>query len=297
MSLDNLMTYGWLGLAVVAWLGLSIGSFLNVVIYRLPIMMERDWLRQAQEILREANSDQPAIEPDPSDDEQQATFNLMLPRSRCPNCEHLITAWQNVPLLSWIFLRGKCASCKTPISARYPVVELLTALATLSVIVCFGFTSLGLGACLLTWLLIAAFGIDFDTKLLPDQLTYPILWLGLLTNTIISGPVPLHDAVIGAIAGYLFLWGTYWAFKLVTGKEGMGYGDFKLFAGLGAWLGWQALPSIILIAAVFGLIYAGTQIVGKKQTSAEPIAFGPFLAFAGWVTLLFRDTVLALFAF
>lgn len=284
MDFATLTSFGWLGLILLVWIGLSVGSFLNVVIHRMPIMMQRDWRAQAREILTlDAEAPEPA-------------YNLMVPRSACPNCGHQITALENIPVLSWLFLRGKCSDCKTPISIRYPLVEIATALITIAVITVFGFTWLGGMVCLLSWLLIAAFGIDYDTKLLPDQLTYPVLWLGLLSN-LLWPIVSIESAVIGAVAGYLFLWGTYWAFKLVTGKEGMGHGDFKLFAGLGAWAGWAALPSIILIAAVLGLVYALARVASRRQQSSEPIPFGPFLAGAGWVTIMFRDTVLSLTTF
>ncbi len=286
MTYELLLGYGWQGLVLAIWVSLSIGSFLNVVIYRYPIMLEREWQVQAREILEQDSSDaKPDDEP----------FNLSVPRSRCPNCDHKIKAWENIPLLSWLWLRGRCSGCSTRISARYPAVELVTCLLSLAVLAQFGFTPLALGLCFFTWLLVAATMIDFDTKLLPDQLTYPLLWLGLFCNAVFVGIVDLQSAVIGAIAGYLFLWSIYWAFKLLTGKEGMGYGDFKLLAALGAWLGWQALPSIILLSAVVGLLYAVGNIALRKQTSKDTIPFGPFLALAGWVTLYFRDSVLGLF--
>jgi leader peptidase (prepilin peptidase)/N-methyltransferase len=281
-----LLAYGWPGLVLLTWIGLSIGSFLNVVVHRVPLMLERDWRQQARSIL-----DMPDEAEDEGDGEP---FNLIVPRSRCPGCGHQITALENIPIVSWLYLRGKCSACGTKISVRYPGVELLTGGATVFMIATFGFTWLGLATCLFTWMLIALTFIDFDTTLLPDQITYPILWLGLLTNYF-GGIVALHDAVIGALVGYLFLWGTYWAFKLATGKEGMGHGDFKLFAGLGAWLGWTALPGTILVAAIAGLVYALGRIVTKAQASSEPIPFGPFLAVAGWVTLVFRDSVLGVF--
>ena len=294
MPLDALTAYGWQGAVLFIWVALSVGSFLNVVIYRLPVMLKRDWRQQATDILLELDGvsangracEQPVAQP---------KFNLMVPRSRCPGCEHPISALENIPVLSWIFLRGRCRACKTTIPVRYPAIELLTALMSVAIIMTFGFTPLGYAACVYTWLLIAMTFIDYDTTLLPDQLTLPLLWLGLLTNLFTSGIVPLQDAVIGAVAGYLFLWSTYWVFKLITGKEGMGYGDFKLLGALGAWLGWQALPSIILLAAVVGLIYALGRIATRRQSSAEPIPFGPFLATAGWVCLIFRDNVLGLF--
>jgi len=284
MSAELLSAYGWQGIVLLSWVALSVGSFLNVVIYRTPVMLERDWKSQAQDILElEAQA------------EPEEKFNLAVPRSRCPQCDHQITALENIPVLSWLWLRAKCSSCATPISARYPGIELLTGILTLASVATFGFNGLGYSVCIATWMLIALTFIDYDTKFLPDEIVYPLLWLGLATQMLTSGIVSLEDAVIGAIAGYLFLWTTYWAFKLITGKEGMGHGDFKLFAALGAWVGWQALPSIILMAAVLGLLYAASQIFTKRQTAADTIPFGPFLASAGWVTLIFRDTVLAIF--
>jgi leader peptidase (prepilin peptidase)/N-methyltransferase len=282
--MEYLTAYGWQGAVLFAWVALSIGSFLNVVIYRTPVILDREWRSQARELLEIRGADEDFGEP----------FNLVTPRSRCPHCHHQIKPWENIPVLSWLFLRGKCANCKAPIPFRYPAIELLTAATSIVVITLFGFTWVGMFVCLFTWMLISLTFIDYDTTLLPDQITYPLLWLGLITNTFFNGIVPAADALAGAVAGYLFLWGTYWAFKLVTGKEGMGYGDFKLLAALGAWLGWQALPSIILIAAASGLTYAVGRILLARQQSSEPIPFGPFLAIAGWVTLVFRDNVLAI---
>lgn len=284
VAADHLLTFGWLGLTLVIWLALSVGSFLNVVIYRIPVVLQRQWDSEARAIL-EVPPKAEVLEP----------FNLMVPRSRCPNCETAIAAWHNIPLLSWLYLRGRCAHCDARISARYPFVELFTCLATVLVIGLFGFTGSGLSAVVFTWILIALTFIDYDTQLLPDQLTLPLLWLGLLVNTS-GGFTDLGSAVIGAVAGYGFLWATYWVFKLITGKEGMGYGDFKLFGAIGAWLGWQILPSTILIAAIVGLLYALATLISGKRSAAQPIPFGPFLAVAGWVSLLARDTVLALFA-
>ena len=277
------MTYGWPGLALAAWLGLCVGSFLNVVIYRLPLMLHRQWEGEARHIL-EGESPAAALEP----------FNLVVPRSRCPHCERQIRAWENIPLVSWLLLRGKCAGCGGPIAWRYPVVELLTGFVTLAMLSLFGFTWLGLAALAFTWVLLALTFIDYDTQLLPDQLTLPLVWLGLLVN-LQGGFTDTRSAIVGAVAGYLFLWSTYWAFKLITGKEGMGYGDFKLLAAIGAWLGWQVLPAAILIAAGVGLLYAlATSVLGQRESS-QPIPFGPFLAIAGWVSLVQRDTVLRLF--
>ncbi len=287
---DPLLTFGWPGLAAAIWIALCVGSFLNVVIYRLPVMLDRQWRAEARAFLEQPAEGRPAEEP----------FNLATPRSRCPACGNRIRAWQNIPVISWLLLRGRCANCRARISVRYPAIELLTALATLTVLQVFGFTWLGLATALFTWVLIAATFIDFDTQLLPDQLTLPLLWLGILTNMTdgfgAGAIVDVNSALAGAMAGYLFLWSTYWGFKLVTGKEGMGYGDFKLLAALGAWMGWQIIPGIILIAALTGLAYAALTFVLGSRKKAQPIAFGPFLAIAGWVCLVNRDTVLSFFA-
>jgi leader peptidase (prepilin peptidase)/N-methyltransferase len=261
-------------------LGLLIGSFLNVVIFRVPVMMDRA-LRFECASLTDPDAQPPA------------PFNLVTPRSRCPSCQAPITALQNVPLVSWLVLGGKCANCKAPISARYPVVELVTGVLSGFVAWHFGFGGLALAALVFTWLLIALTMIDFDTQFLPDQLTYPLLWLGLLVS--LSHPVwaegaaPLtpRDSVIGAAAGYLSLWSVYWAFKLLTGKEGMGYGDFKLFAALGAWLGWQMLLPIIVFSSLVGAVVGIGILIRQRRGKDTPIAFGPFLAIAGWLAMIF----------
>ncbi|MGI9326186.1 MAG: prepilin peptidase [Pseudomonadales bacterium] len=294
MFTEPLLSYGALGVVVIIWLGLCVGSFLNVVIYRMPVILERQWTTQAKAHL--ADDDEAAMAIAEADASAEP-FNLMVPRSRCPGCSAQIKSWQNIPVISWLWLRGKCGNCQTPISARYPGVELLTAVMSVVAVATFGFTVTGAAALLFTWILIAATFIDFDTQLLPDQLTLPLLWLGLLFNLgvwVWSGFVSLPDAVIGAIAGYLFLWSTFWAFKLATGKEGMGYGDFKLLGAVGAWLGWQVLPATILIASIAGLVYAVFGIVRNNKHVSQPIAFGPFLAVGGWVCLIFRDNVLGL---
>ena len=262
--------------------GLLVGSFLNVVIYRLPIILNRQWRAQAEEYLADQNNPATDVEDKPASETPK--FNLVVPRSACPHCGATVTALQNIPVLSYVFLRGKCASCKGKISPRYPLIELLTGATFAYSAYVFGPDALLLGALLFTGLLIAMSGIDLDHKLLPDQLTYVLLWSGLLFN-LIGGFTNLSDAVIGAIAGYVSLWSVYWLFKLATGKEGMGYGDFKLFAALGAWLGWQMLPLIIILSAVSGLIIGGGAILLRKADKQIP--FGPYLAIAGWLAMFF----------
>ncbi|MEM7220120.1 MAG: A24 family peptidase [Pseudomonadota bacterium] len=267
---------------VLVWLALCVGSFLNVVIHRLPLMHERDYRAEARMILSEPERETPVPE----------SFNLSLPRSRCPHCGHQITALENIPVISWLLLRGKCSECGTPISTRYPLFEALTALLSVMVVVNLGFTWLAVAVLGATWVLIALAGIDFDTQMLPDQLTLPFVWAGLLVN-LIGGYTTIESAVMGAVIGYLLLWSVYWAFKLLTGKEGMGYGDFKLLGGLGAWLGWQALPAVILLASVTGVIYAIGSGLFSKEKRSQPMPFGPFLAIAGWLCLIYRDQILA----
>ncbi|KHE15589.1 methyltransferase [Aeromonas hydrophila] len=269
----------WLYFSLVFLFSLMIGSFLNVVIHRLPIMLEREW--QA-EYLGYFN---PETLP-----QQEERYNLMVPRSACPHCGHAITAMENIPLLSWLWLKGRCSECQAPISARYPLVELLTALLSLVVAATFAPGWSLLAALLLTWVLVALTFIDLDKMLLPDQLTLPLLWGGLLFN-LAGGFVPLADAVIGAMAGYLVLWSLYWAFKLLTGKEGMGYGDFKLLAALGAWLGWQALPIVLLLSSLVGAFIGIGLILLRNHHQNKPIPFGPYLAIAGWIALLWGDTI------
>jgi len=257
--------------------GLFIGSFLNVVIARLPVMMEREW----QEEMAEFRGDAVA---------KEERFNLVMPRSRCPHCRHTISALENIPLVSFLFLRGRCRYCRTAIGIRYPLVELLTAALSACVALRFGYSTAMLGALIFVWVIIALAFIDFDTRLLPDSLTLPLLWTGLLFN-LLTGNVPLEDAVIGVVAGYLFLWSVYWLFKLVTGKEGMGYGDFKLLAAIGAWLGWQALPLTIVLASVTGaLVGIGLIMIGSYRRNT-PIPFGPFLSIAGLLVLFQGETL------
>ena len=270
-------------LVTLTLLGLLVGSFLNVVIHRLPIMMERSWQQEYHDYFDKSSDDnQPAAAPE--------RFNLMVPRSACPHCGHAITALENIPILSWLILRGRCRGCQAQISARYPLVEACTGLATAAIAWYFPLGWPLLGALLLTWTLIALTFIDLDKMLLPDQLTLPLLWLGLLIN--ISGHfVSLQDAVLGAVFGYLVLWSLYWSFKLLTGKEGMGYGDFKLLAALGAWLGWQALPLILILSSLVGAIVGITLLLLRRHQQGNPIPFGPYLAMAGWIALLWGNDI------
>ncbi|MES2076795.1 MAG: A24 family peptidase [Pseudomonadota bacterium] len=259
--------------------GLLIGSFLNVVIYRVPKMMQRE---SDNYVAVESGREPPHAE----------RFNLMVPRSACPHCGHQITALENIPLLSWLVLRGKCSACQAPISPRYPAVELLTGLLSALLVWRFGSGWAGLAALFFLYSLIAMTFIDADTQLLPDDLTYPLLWAGLLVN--LNGTfVPLHDAVVGAAAGYLALWSIYWLFKLATGKEGMGYGDFKLLAALGAWLGWAMLPTIILLSSVVGALVGIGLIVFARHGRNNPIPFGPYLAAAGLIAMLYGNSISA----
>jgi len=265
--------FPWIALV----LGLCIGSFLNVVIHRLPKMLERDWRAQCAEL--------EGREPDKSE-----PYNLVVPRSRCPSCAKPITALQNIPLLSWAALRGKCAGCGARISPRYPLVELTAGLFAAYAAWRFGFAPAAFGAMLLVWTLLAAGVIDFDTQLLPDDLTLPLLWAGLLFN-LFGTFVTLPSAVIGAMVGYLALWLIYWTFKLTTGKEGMGYGDFKLLAALGAWLGWQALPLVILLSSVVGATIGISLMVFARHGRETPIPFGPYLAIAGVIGLFWGPEI------
>jgi leader peptidase (prepilin peptidase)/N-methyltransferase len=263
--------------AVAGILGLLIGSFLNVVIHRLPKMMQRE---SDNYVAHESGKPLP----------HQDRYDLIMPRSACPHCGHAITAWENIPVISYLVLHGKCIACKTPISPRYPAVELLTGALSYYLVWHFGSGAAGLSSLLFAWLLIAMTFIDADTQLLPDDLTYPLLWAGLLIN--LQGTfVPLHDAVIGAATGYLVLWSVYWLFKLATGKEGMGYGDFKLLAALGAWLGWKMLPVIILLSSLVGAVVGIALIVFSKHGREKPIPFGPYLAAAGMIAMLYGSAI------
>lgn len=278
MILEVLASHVLAFVLLAAFIGLLVGSFLNVLIYRLPIMMQRDWQAQAREYLQlPATSD-------------GVTFNLFLPHSRCPHCEHVIRPWENIPLLSWLVLRGKCSSCAAPISARYPLVELASGLLSGYVAWHYGFTWAAGGMLLLTWGLLAMSFIDADHQLLPDVLVLPLLWLGLMFNS--AGVfVPLGDALWGAVGGYLGLWSVYWLFKLATGKEGMGYGDFKLLAMIGAWGGWQVLPLTILLSSVVGAVLGSIMLRLRNAEQGTPIPFGPYLATAGWIALLWGGAI------
>jgi leader peptidase (prepilin peptidase) / N-methyltransferase len=272
-------------------LGLIVGSFLNVVMYRLPIILEREWRSQATEVLAAGAELLP--EAVPAD-----RFTLSTPRSACPNCKAPITALQNVPVISWLVLRGRCASCKAKISARYPLVELTTGILSAWVAWHFGFGVPAACALLITWALIALTGIDIDHQLLPDNITLPIMWAGLLA-AVALGPIPgvtlpvsPKEAIIGAVAGYISLWLVFHAFKLVTGKEGMGYGDFKLFAALGAWLGWKVLPMVIVLSAATGAVLGILMIALQGRDRRAPMPFGPYLAAAGWLAMMYGDSLL-----
>lgn len=262
-------------IACITVLGLLVGSFLNVVIYRLPLMMEREWQSQCNELNGIDNVD-------------CAPFTLSQPRSACPHCQHPISAIENVPVISYLFLRGKCHGCRAVISVRYPIIEALTGLLSGVVAYHFGFDWACLGALLLTWALITLTFIDVDHQLLPDSLTLPLLWLGIVFN-LYDQFTTLETSVVGALAGYLSLWSVYQIFKLATGKEGMGFGDFKLLAALGAWLGWTMLPSIILLSSLVGAVVGISLMLFRRHQPDIPIPFGPYLAAAGWIALIWGE--------
>ncbi|MDB6061852.1 MAG: prepilin peptidase [Verrucomicrobiaceae bacterium] len=263
-------------------LGLIVGSFLNVVIYRLPVMMQREWHSECSLLL---NIESPTVSSEP--------FNLAFPPSRCPGCNSKIAAWQNIPVISYLFLRGRCANCKIAISKRYPIIEMVSGLLAVFTAWQMGFGWPLLATLILLWALLAMTMIDVDHQLLPDQITLPLLWLGLLLNT--GGMfVSLNDAIWGAAAGYLSLWSVYHVFKLLTGKEGMGFGDFKLLAALGAWMGWQMLPVIILLSSLVGAVIGSLMLIAQRKGRGTPIPFGPYLAGAGviaffWGKLLIQN--------
>ncbi|UCC55325.1 MAG: prepilin peptidase [Gammaproteobacteria bacterium] len=262
-------------------LGLMVGSFLNVVIHRLPIILERQWSRQCHEHLE--------IDPGASADEPP--FNLVRPASRCPECGHRIRALENIPVVSYLFLKGQCASCGTRIPVRYPAIELVTAMASVMTVVHFGFGIQAAAALLFAWTIIPLCMIDYDYQLLPDSITLPLLWAGLALS-LWGVFVDSHSSIIGAIAGYLSLWLVFHLFRLATGKEGMGFGDFKLLAAIGAWTGWQALPVVILFSSVVGAVTGILLILLKGHDRNQPLPFGPFLAIAGWITLLWGQDIM-----
>jgi leader peptidase (prepilin peptidase)/N-methyltransferase len=281
MPVDAYLTAHAIVLPLIASVfGLTVGSFLNVVVLRLPVMLEQRWREQAQDVLHPRKKPARAARP----------FNLATPGSHCPHCRHRLRAWENIPVLSFLLLRAKCSACSAPISWRYPLLELLSGLLAAAVAWRFGYNMTTLGALLFTWALLALAFIDYDTQLLPDDITLPLLWVGLLLN-IGQLFVPLPAAVIGAAAGYLTLWLVYQAFKLVTGKEGMGFGDFKLLAALGAWLGWQQLPLIVLLSSLLGAIVGIAFILTTGRDRSLPIPFGPFLCAAGWIALMWGDPI------
>ncbi len=259
-------------------LGLIIGSFLNVVVHRVPIMLQKIWTRDCREHL----------EPGAQTTQSTDTYNLVTPASRCPKCDHRISALENIPVISYLFLKGRCSGCGTSISLRYPAVEIATAILSVITALHFGYSVQTLAALAFTWTMISLFLIDFDTQLLPDTITLPLLWAGLLLS-LFNVFVDSQTSIIGAAAGYLSLWTIYQVFKLATGKEGMGFGDFKLLAAIGAWLGWQALPMVILFSSVVGAVIGVTLILFKGRDHNQPMPYGPFLAAAGWITLLWGN--------
>ena len=273
--------------AVCGLVGLIVGSFLNVVIHRLPKMLERDWDGQAADLLDEKDLVEVAKKLRVGNAQR---YNLMTPASTCPHCSHKIRAYENIPVVSFVFLRGRCASCKAPIGIRYPIVEAISGILSAYIGWRFGWTLAMTGALIFAWALIALTVIDIDTQLLPDDITLPLLWLGLLVN-LNNGFAPLSSAVIGAIAGYLSLWAVYWLFKLATGKEGMGYGDFKLLAAIGAWLGWKMLAIVILLSSLVGAVVGIALIVFTRHGRNTPIPFGPYLAAAGLIALFWGETI------
>lgn len=281
MSVINILSSSpFFFITALTLLGLMVGSFLNVVIYRLPVMMERAWQLEAAEYTQQTLNFDP-----------NAKFNLSTPRSRCPQCETQIRSIHNIPVISYLILRGRCASCQSTVSARYPFVEAVTAL--LSAIAAWHFfphIEAAIAALVLTWALVALTGIDYDTYLLPDSITLPLLWAGLIVNYF-GVITSFESAFWGAVAGYLSLWSVYWLFKLATGKEGMGHGDFKLLAALGAWLGWEMLPVIIMASSLVGAVIGVSLIVFADRAKTKPIPFGPYLAIAGWIAMIWGEKI------
>ena len=280
MTFDLIYENTALVVSLSVLVALLVGSFLNVVIYRLPVMMEREW----QEAIRQESADS-------ASESTKERFNLAFPASRCNQCGHKIRWYENIPVISWLALKGRCSQCKTPISARYPLIEALSGILCGVIAWKFGLTLEGMALMVLTWALIALTFIDVDHQLLPDSITLPLLWLGLLLNSF-EVFTTLESAVWGAALGYLALWSVYWAFKLLTGKEGMGYGDFKLLAALGAWSGAISLPMIILFSSVAGVLLAGILIVTNKHQASNPLPFGPYLAIAGWFAIIFGEHII-----
>tara|TARA_B110000046_G_scaffold116927_1_gene123893 strand:+ start:281 stop:1174 length:894 start_codon:yes stop_codon:yes gene_type:complete len=275
----------WFYLTTVGLVSLCVGSFLNVVIYRLPLMMQREWQSECRLLLEDeltTNKPKQANTSEP--------FNLVKPNSTCPKCKTAIKPWQNIPVISWVLLKGKCASCSNPISARYPAVEAITAILSLIIAYSFGATEQALLYIFITWVLVALTFIDIDHMLLPDQLTLPLVWLALIA-AVTGITITPSDAIMGAAFGYLSLWSVFWLFKLLTGKEGMGYGDFKLLAVFGALLGWQSLLTIILLSSIVGAIIGIALLSIQGKDKATPIPFGPYLAIAGWITLLWGSQI------
>lgn len=325
MMFDIIAAQPWLAISLTFIFSLLIGSFMNVVIYRLPLMMEREWLEMAEEALGStstdsaletttadaqleetvfSNTDQAdsalvepsalATQPIPEATEREEAnkvFNLAQPASTCPNCNHLIRWYENIPLISYfLILRGRCSGCKTRISIRYPLIELITAIMSAFIVYQFGFNTVALAIIVFSWCLITLTAIDLDHQLLPDKITLPLLWIGLIVNSF-GYFTSLPSALWGVVLGYLSLWSVYWLFKLVTGKEGMGYGDFKLLAALGAWAGADMLPLIILVSSLIGALTGGLMILFRRHGSQTPMPFGPYLAGAGWVALLWGDNL------
>ena len=273
----------WFYLTTVGLVSLCVGSFLNVVIYRLPLMMQREWQSECRLLLDDELNNNQAKPKNTS-----GPFNLVKPNSTCPKCKTAIKPWQNIPIISWLILKGKCASCSNPISIRYPAIEAITALLSLVVAYTFGATEQALLYIVITWALVALTFIDIDHMLLPDQLTLPLVWLALIA-AVAGITITPSDAIMGAAFGYLSLWSVFWLFKLLTGKEGMGYGDFKLLALFGALLGWHSLLTIILLSSVVGAIIGIALLSIQGKDKATPIPFGPYLAIAGWITLLWGN--------
>ncbi|MNJ24134.1 Type 4 prepilin-like protein leader peptide-processing enzyme [compost metagenome] len=276
--LNSLASQPLMYLSIALLLGLIVGSFLNVLVHRLPIMLERQWQAEAREVLELPS------------EAQAPRFDLLLPPSQCPHCAHRIRPWENIPVISYLALRGRCSSCQARISPRYPLVELACGALTLFVAWRFGVTGTALALLLLSWGLLAMSMIDIEHQLLPDALVLPLLWLGLIVNAF-EMFVPLEDALWGTVAGYLSLWSVFWVFKMVTGKEGMGYGDFKLLAMLGAWGGWQILPLTLLLSSLLGAVIGLIMLRLQRKQASTPIPFGPYLAIAGWIALLWGGQI------